>query len=140
MGWAAFSAHAYRPATAQQQHLTLIRPTKPFFFPTWSFSPPMFPLCLSITPSRCTPQKTTAPWNDSLEKKMVCPYSPLFMYSLILWHLTNICRFHTCDLDPPTFYIDPPIPFLDKKPLENDITSDTIALWWAPEPYCRRSG
>jgi pre-mRNA-processing factor 8 len=32
------------------------------------------------------------------------------------------------------------IPFLDEKPLENDITSDAIALWWAPEPYCRRSG
>ena len=32
------------------------------------------------------------------------------------------------------------VPFLDDKPLENDITADAIALWWAPEPYCRRSG
>ena len=31
-------------------------------------------------------------------------------------------------------------PFLDEKPVENDITSDAIALWWAPDPYCRRSG
>jgi pre-mRNA-processing factor 8 len=31
-------------------------------------------------------------------------------------------------------------PFLDEKSVENDITSDAIALWWAPEPYCRRSG
>jgi len=28
----------------------------------------------------------------------------------------------------------------DEKPLGNDITSDVIALWWAPEPYCRRFG
>ena len=32
------------------------------------------------------------------------------------------------------------IPFLDEKPLENDITTDTIALWWAPEPYSLCSG
>ena len=32
------------------------------------------------------------------------------------------------------------VPFLDDKPLENDITADAIALWWSPEPYCRRSG
>ena len=32
------------------------------------------------------------------------------------------------------------VPILDDKPLENDITADAIALWWAPEPYCRRSG
>jgi pre-mRNA-processing factor 8 len=31
-------------------------------------------------------------------------------------------------------------PFLDEKPVENDITSDAIALWWSPDPYCRRSG
>ncbi|KAI0338909.1 pre-mRNA-processing-splicing factor [Trametopsis cervina] len=31
-------------------------------------------------------------------------------------------------------------PFLEEKPLENDLTADAIALWWAPEPYSRRSG
>jgi pre-mRNA-processing factor 8 len=32
------------------------------------------------------------------------------------------------------------MPFLDSKPLENDLTADGIALWWAPDPYNRRSG
>jgi pre-mRNA-processing factor 8 len=32
------------------------------------------------------------------------------------------------------------VPFRDERPLENDITSDAIALWWAPEPYCHCSG
>jgi pre-mRNA-processing factor 8 len=31
-------------------------------------------------------------------------------------------------------------PFLEEKDLENDLTADGIALWWAPEPYSRRSG
>ncbi|KAK7048243.1 NUC071 domain-containing protein [Favolaschia claudopus] len=31
-------------------------------------------------------------------------------------------------------------PFLEDKDLENDLTADGIALWWAPEPYNRRSG
>jgi pre-mRNA-processing factor 8 len=31
-------------------------------------------------------------------------------------------------------------PFLVGKELENDLTAEGIALWWAPEPYCRRSG
>ena len=31
-------------------------------------------------------------------------------------------------------------PFLEEKPLENDLTADGIALWWAPDPYNRRSG
>lgn len=31
-------------------------------------------------------------------------------------------------------------PFLADKELENDITADAIALWWAPDPYNRRSG
>ncbi|KAJ4487085.1 NUC071 domain-containing protein [Lentinula edodes] len=31
-------------------------------------------------------------------------------------------------------------PFLEGKDLENDLTADGIALWWAPEPYSRRSG
>jgi pre-mRNA-processing factor 8 len=31
-------------------------------------------------------------------------------------------------------------PFLADKDLENDLTADGIALWWAPEPYGRRSG
>ena len=31
-------------------------------------------------------------------------------------------------------------PFLVDKDLENDLTADGIALWWAPEPYGRRSG
>jgi pre-mRNA-processing factor 8 len=31
-------------------------------------------------------------------------------------------------------------PFLEDKPLENDVTADVIALWWAPDPYNRRSG
>jgi pre-mRNA-processing factor 8 len=31
-------------------------------------------------------------------------------------------------------------PFLFGKELENDLTAEGIALWWAPEPYCRRSG
>lgn len=26
-------------------------------------------------------------------------------------------------------------PFLKHKDLENDLTADGIALWWAPEPY-----
>jgi len=31
-------------------------------------------------------------------------------------------------------------PFLeDSKPLKNDMTADAVALWWAPEPYNRRS-
>ncbi|KAG6850059.1 hypothetical protein H0H93_001609, partial [Arthromyces matolae] len=31
-------------------------------------------------------------------------------------------------------------PFLEDHPLENELTADGIALWWAPEPYNRRSG
>ena len=31
-------------------------------------------------------------------------------------------------------------PFLEDKELENDLTADAIALWWAPNPYNRRSG
>ncbi|KAF8202031.1 NUC071 domain-containing protein [Mycena galopus ATCC 62051] len=31
-------------------------------------------------------------------------------------------------------------PFLEEKDLENYLTADGIALWWAPEPYSRRSG
>lgn len=31
-------------------------------------------------------------------------------------------------------------PFLADKDLENDLTADGIALWWAPELYGRRSG
>jgi pre-mRNA-processing factor 8 len=31
-------------------------------------------------------------------------------------------------------------PFLSSKELENDLTPEGIALWWAPDPYCRRSG
>jgi pre-mRNA-processing factor 8 len=31
-------------------------------------------------------------------------------------------------------------PFLSEKPLENDLTADAIALWWAPCPYNARSG
>ncbi|EPQ26542.1 uncharacterized protein PFL1_05864 [Pseudozyma flocculosa PF-1] len=31
-------------------------------------------------------------------------------------------------------------PFLDERPLENELTADAIALWWAPSPYDRRSG
>ncbi|KAJ3800917.1 NUC071 domain-containing protein [Lentinula aff. detonsa] len=31
-------------------------------------------------------------------------------------------------------------PFLEDKDFENDLTADGIALWWAPEPYSRRSG
>lgn len=30
--------------------------------------------------------------------------------------------------------------FMEDKPLENELTSDAIALWWAPSPYNRRSG
>jgi pre-mRNA-processing factor 8 len=32
------------------------------------------------------------------------------------------------------------LPFLEDKPIENDLTADSIALWWAPDPYNRRSG
>src|SRR6266576_5155780 len=32
------------------------------------------------------------------------------------------------------------VPFLEDKELENDLTADAIALWWAPDPYSRRSG
>ena len=31
-------------------------------------------------------------------------------------------------------------PFLFGKELEGDLTAEGIALWWAPDPYCRRSG
>ncbi|KAH9913387.1 NUC071 domain-containing protein [Fomitopsis serialis] len=31
-------------------------------------------------------------------------------------------------------------PFPEDKPLESDLTADAIALWWAPDPYSRRSG
>jgi len=31
-------------------------------------------------------------------------------------------------------------PFLRDEPVETDLTADGIALWWAPEPYNRRSG
>ncbi|KAJ1028734.1 hypothetical protein NDA16_001899 [Ustilago loliicola] len=31
-------------------------------------------------------------------------------------------------------------PFLEDAPLENDLTADAIALWWAPKPYSLRSG
>ena len=31
-------------------------------------------------------------------------------------------------------------PFLDPEPLENGLTADAIALWWAPNPYNHRSG
>ncbi|KIM74584.1 hypothetical protein PILCRDRAFT_14351 [Piloderma croceum F 1598] len=32
------------------------------------------------------------------------------------------------------------LPFLEEKPLGNDLTADGIALWWAPDLYNRRSG
>ena len=32
------------------------------------------------------------------------------------------------------------LPFLEHKPLENYLTADGIALWWAPDPYNHRSG
>jgi pre-mRNA-processing factor 8 len=32
------------------------------------------------------------------------------------------------------------LPFLEDKPIENDLTADAIALWRAPDPYNRRSG
>jgi len=32
------------------------------------------------------------------------------------------------------------VPILEDRPLENDMTADAIALWWAPDPYNRRSG
>ncbi|WFD31583.1 Pre-mRNA-processing-splicing factor 8 [Malassezia sp. CBS 17886] len=31
-------------------------------------------------------------------------------------------------------------PFLEDTPLENELTGEAIALWWAPPPYNRRSG
>jgi pre-mRNA-processing factor 8 len=31
-------------------------------------------------------------------------------------------------------------PFLTEKSIENDLTADAIALWWAPKPYNARSG
>ena len=31
-------------------------------------------------------------------------------------------------------------PFLTDKSLENDLTAEGIALWWAPDPYNHRSG
>ncbi|KAF8495254.1 NUC071 domain-containing protein [Russula emetica] len=56
-----------------------------------------------------------------------------------LYLVTKPDYIHTGDPDLLAFYFDPLIPFLDERPLEN-ITSDAIALWWAPEPYCRCSG
>ena len=45
------------------------------------------------------------------------------------------------DLDEDDFEFPNEVrPFLDDKHLENDLTADGIALWWAPEPYSRRSG
>jgi pre-mRNA-processing factor 8 len=32
------------------------------------------------------------------------------------------------------------VPFLEDKPIENDLAADGIALWWVPDPYNRRSG
>jgi pre-mRNA-processing factor 8 len=43
--------------------------------------------------------------------------------------------------DEDDFRLPPAVePFLVDKDLENDLTADDIALWWAPEPYGRRSG
>ncbi|KAK0464642.1 NUC071 domain-containing protein [Desarmillaria tabescens] len=43
--------------------------------------------------------------------------------------------------DDDTFVLPDEVePFLEEKDIENDLTADGIALWWAPEPYNRRSG
>ena len=45
------------------------------------------------------------------------------------------------DADDDDFeLLDEVEPFLAEKDLENNLTADTIALWWAPDPYSRRSG
>ena len=36
-------------------------------------------------------------------------------------------------------FLEDVAPFLKHKDLENDLTADSIALWWAPEPYSHRS-
>jgi pre-mRNA-processing factor 8 len=59
---------------------------------------------------------------------------------LLLYHTMEIGDTRTCNLNLSAFYFNPLIPLLDEKLREDDITSDAIALWWAPEPYCRRSG
>ncbi|KAG2125347.1 NUC071 domain-containing protein [Suillus clintonianus] len=71
------------------------------------------------------------------------------------YHSPKNVYIRTHDPDLPAFYFDPlinpislrgttpknaPLPFLEDKPLENDLTADGIVLWWAPEPYNRRSG
>jgi pre-mRNA-processing factor 8 len=44
------------------------------------------------------------------------------------------------DADDDEFQLpDDLSPFLEDKPLENDLTADGIALWLAPDPYSRRS-
>ncbi|KAF8487805.1 NUC071 domain-containing protein [Russula emetica] len=63
------------------------------------------------------------------------PDLPAFYFDslipFLLYLATKPDYIRTGDPDLPAFYFDPLIP---------NITSDAIALWWAPEPYRRRSG
>jgi len=61
------------------------------------------------------------------------PASFDLLISFPLYHTTKPIYIHTSDLALPAFYFDPLIP-------KNNITSDVIALRWAPDPHCRCSG
>jgi hypothetical protein len=56
-----------------------------------------------------------------------------------VYHEDNIFGPDDADMDDFRFPLAVE-PFLVDKDLENDLTADGIALWWAPEPYCRCSG
>ncbi|KAF8494886.1 NUC071 domain-containing protein [Russula emetica] len=102
-----------------------------------------FPLYLATKPDYIRPD-LLAFYFDSLipfllylvtKLDYIRPDLPAFYFdSLIpfpLYLATKPDYICTGDPDLPAFYFDPLIP---------NITSDAIALWWAPEPYRRRSG
>ena len=48
--------------------------------------------------------------------------------------------FGPSDADDDSFELPEVEPFLADKPLENDLTAEGIALWWALDLYNRRLG
>ncbi|KAF8498966.1 hypothetical protein F5888DRAFT_1633516 [Russula emetica] len=112
----------------------------------------MFPLRLlglSITPSHHILQKTTALQNNSSEEKKATDVL-MFDNFLILPPMLNLPAFYFDSLIPFPLYLatkpdyictgDPDLLAFYFDPLIPNITSDAIALWWAPEPYRRHSG
>ena len=74
-------------------------------------------------------------------------FDPLINPISLCGHLATNATLHEDSIygpnsaDEDDFRLPPAVePFLPDKDLENDLTADIAALWWAPEPYGRRSG